>query len=103
MSMTSEGLRPARRRKTRKPETLSVAEMCDEIREAPAYDAAAGVSMRTLATAYEEMRCVAVELVGWIEGDDDSESEVKISEAVGALAKWDAVQKAALKKGGRES
>lgn len=69
MSMTSEGVRPARRREKRRLETLSVFELCEEIREAPAYDAAAGVSMRTLVAAYERLRCVAVELAGWIEGD----------------------------------
>lgn len=67
MSMTSEGLRP---RRVATVQRMSVREMCDEIREAPAYDAEAGITREQLAKAYERLRRVSVELVEWLEGTD---------------------------------
>jgi hypothetical protein len=50
-------------------ETLSVAELCDEIREAPAYDAEVGLTREQLGSAYERLRLLAVELAVWVLGE----------------------------------
>lgn len=49
---------------------MSVAEICDEIREAPFYDDHAAITRQQLASAYERLLEVSRELVGWIEGTD---------------------------------
>ena len=76
-------------------ETLSVAELCDEIREAPAYDAEVGITHEQLVNAYERLRLVAQELVEWIEGTDGDRYEITPA--------GEAALKAAREKGGRES
>lgn len=81
-------------------ETLSVAEMCDEIREAPAYDEGAGITHEQLVNAYERQRLVALELVEWIEGTEGDRYE-----DANASAEWAEARRAIhqLEKGGRES
>jgi hypothetical protein len=51
---------------------MSVAELCGEICEAPAYDAKAGITRQQLANAYERLRLVAVELAEWVDGSGDA-------------------------------
>lgn len=57
-------------------ETLSVAEMCDEIREAPFYDDNADITQKQLASAYERLLEVSRELVGWLEGTENDRYEI---------------------------
>lgn len=55
---------------------MSVSELCEEIAEAPAYDAEIGLTAEQMGRAYERLRLVAVELVGWMkayQGEDEGE------------------------------
>lgn len=53
-------------------ETLSVAEICDEIREAPFYDDHADITPQQLRSAYERLHAVTRELVEWLDGSGDA-------------------------------
>jgi hypothetical protein len=54
---------------TKEIEQMSVLELCDEIRDAPAYDAEVGLTREQLGSAYERLRLLAVELAEWVMGE----------------------------------
>ena len=53
-------------------DTLSVHELCAEIREAPFYDDHADITPQQLRSAYERLHAVSRELVEWLDGSGDA-------------------------------